>query len=574
MLTGEYQVNKDFDINNLYLNLTFHNNVETFEYKQPVLDHPSNYQMIVTKFFSKVHFPLLYLHESKKNPKVALQQGDKYYLDYYVKIEYERRGINEGKSVLRTRNFAQNLFIVIPRKLDEGSYKPDFQTKITRDFEDITNSEFIDTGLEYNLLTGQAKSLYWYHLPPTLLVRSAQELVSVLNLGIDAAITRLIDNLQSVQKIDPVFWDMVKDIKNKPAIFFFLEGERMYLYVLEELKDLIACDAFYHANTGADDPIKDSRNVRVGFSENLMQYLKGFPLTMYDGEVRIDIPKKQWATFKKESRKWEDKTLNYYVVEGEKVNLVDWSDFIGVAVTSPDFPVKGQIYPHFVYDTDSMDNRLRYIPDSEDNIEYFTNPFGDQEKVTHWPSEEEDIQEVNKKAVKEAILFVKYFSSSDNLTLFNYENNNTQSALRLDIEKTMPLQKFTLYLWLIDRYNNFTSLDLTKYEFEEIVKMQILFQRIKGTERENRKMIEPIEKPPKPEEPPIKYVQPIELPPEEIDLNALAAMIAPTLGEDIGENHEEEEEENDDDGLMQLFEPALKKIKEEEGEEESKNDLY
>ena len=68
-------------------------------------------------------------------------------------------------------------------------------------------------------------------------------------------------------------------------------------------------------------------------------------------------------------------------------------------------------------------------------------------------------------------------------------------------------------------------------------------------------------------------MQPIELPPEEIDLNALAAMIAPTLGEDIGENHEEEEEENDD-GLLQLFEPALKKIKEEEGEEESKNDLY
>ena len=101
--------------------------------------------------------------------------------------------------------------------------------------------------------------------------------------------------------------------------------------------------------------------------------------------------------------------------------------------------------------------------------------------------------------------------------------------------------------------------------------MQILFQRIKGTERENRKMIEPIEKPPKPEDPPIKYVQPIELPPEEIDLNALAAMIAPTLGEDIGENHEDEEE--NDDGLLQLFEPALKKIKEEE-EEESKNDLY
>ena len=77
-------------------------------------------------------------------------------------------------------------------------------------------------------------------------------------------------------------------------------------------------------------------------------------------------------------------------------------------------------------------------------------------------------------------MFVKYFDQKENLNLINYENNNTNTTLKLDIERTMPLQKYNMSLWLIDRYNNFEKLILGKENFEDIVKMQILLQRIKG----------------------------------------------------------------------------------------------
>ena len=81
-----YQENKDFDINNLYLNLTFHNSSETFEYRNPLLDHPSNYQLIVTKFLSKVNLPLLYLNETKKSNDTSDQEIFMY--DAYVRAEF------------------------------------------------------------------------------------------------------------------------------------------------------------------------------------------------------------------------------------------------------------------------------------------------------------------------------------------------------------------------------------------------------------------------------------------------------------------------------------------------------
>ena len=58
-MSVDYQLNKDFDINNLFLNLTFQSPEEEFEYREPLIDHPSNYQMIVTKFFSNVKFPFI-----------------------------------------------------------------------------------------------------------------------------------------------------------------------------------------------------------------------------------------------------------------------------------------------------------------------------------------------------------------------------------------------------------------------------------------------------------------------------------------------------------------------------------
>ena len=82
-------VDLDFDINNLYLNLNFENQEETFEYKLPQLNHPSNYQMTVTKFMAKLSEPYIKLHESKKQLKPIIQQGDPFYFDYMVMLGVE-----------------------------------------------------------------------------------------------------------------------------------------------------------------------------------------------------------------------------------------------------------------------------------------------------------------------------------------------------------------------------------------------------------------------------------------------------------------------------------------------------
>ena len=50
MLTADKEVNRDFNVNNLFLNLDFQHQEETFEYKWPLLDHPSNYQLIITNY--------------------------------------------------------------------------------------------------------------------------------------------------------------------------------------------------------------------------------------------------------------------------------------------------------------------------------------------------------------------------------------------------------------------------------------------------------------------------------------------------------------------------------------------
>ena len=59
-----------------------------------------------------------------------------------------------------------------------------------------------------------------------------------------------------------------------------------------------------------------------------------------------------------------------------------------------------------------------------------------------------------------------------------------------------PLQKFTLRLYWIDRYNNFIPLVPIIEEYDDIIKMQLHFQRIKGSEKENCYIIEPVSREP------------------------------------------------------------------------------
>ena len=50
------------------------------------------------------------------------------------------------------------------------------------------------------------------------------------------------------------------------------------------------------------------------------------------------------------------------------------------------------------------------------------------------------------KGVRSSIMFVKYFNDTDKLNHISYENNNANTTLKLDIERTMPLQKYNMTL--------------------------------------------------------------------------------------------------------------------------------
>ena len=67
-------------------------------------------------------------------------------------------------------------------------------------------------------------------------------------------------------------------------------------------------------------------------------------------------------------------------------------------------------------------------------------------------------------------MFVKYFNDTDKLNHISYENNNANTTLKLDIERTMPLQKYNMSLWLIDRYNNFEELIMEKEDSEMLLR--------------------------------------------------------------------------------------------------------
>ena len=223
MLTGEFQINKDFDINNLYLNLTFHNSSETFEYKNPLLDHPSNYQLIVTKFFSKVKFPLIFLEETKKNDKEKLEQGDKFLFDSYVRIEYENKK-SESKVIMK------NLFRPLSLK-DTGSfYAPDLRTKIPEFPKNCNNIDHIDKDLEYpeikigQTMTRHSTTLFWYNLTEYSTIMNPQELLEIINDTVQEALTKAFDNIEKNRIGDPELANMVDKIpKNIPLYFFSIE---------------------------------------------------------------------------------------------------------------------------------------------------------------------------------------------------------------------------------------------------------------------------------------------------------------------------------------------------------------
>lgn len=160
--------------------------------------------------------------------------------------------------------------------------------------------------------------------------------------------------------------------------------------------------------------------------------------------------------------------------------MMNQSDYIGIAVTSPDFPVKQQLYPHYNFsESERVSENRRYVL-LEDIVDKKPDPiFNDQ-----------NINRQVKDKRGERILFLKYFGKGEDLNYINYENDNINSSQTIDLINQMLLKKFTLRLFLIDRYNNFEPITLYNANFDDVVKMQILFRRIKGSEKENRMILE------------------------------------------------------------------------------------
>ena len=186
----------------------------------------------------------------------------------------------------------------------------------------------------------------------------------ILNNALNDAINRFIDSVKDAEEADPIFAEAVNFFDEKPVMFFIYEKDHLSLFVIKYMATFIGSDVTFKNNEGETK----HRKVSIGFSDNLVKYLKGFPLANANDKINfLNIPGWQWATLRREKRCYADSnayeeedeeyelhTYEYYVIEGDKISTAEWSDYVGIAVTSTDFPVVGQVYSHFYYDQTAL----------------------------------------------------------------------------------------------------------------------------------------------------------------------------------------------------------------------------
>lgn len=560
MLSGDNDIDKDFDVNNLYVNFDIDKHEKTFTYKHPIIDHPSNYQMIVSKFFSKTNLPYIKLHECKKvNDPVGdgIKFGDKILFDYMVQLDYK---LPEDDADDNYSFINQNLF-----KYNNVSYTYTSDiysvTNNVGDFvEDIGDTDYIDYDEEYAYYKGtgwRQRSLNWYDTMAFRNIYSLEEIYQMINDALKTVINRFILQDEVFDNYKP----FCTSLAQKTCMFFRMENEVPKLYILQNFLDALH-------NTSLPDFNMEKKDydpcIRISFSYNLIPFLKGFLIEIEDqkdGFYLLNITKNQINCAKYEmliddpGNAVTSNILIYRVFEGRKINMMEVSDYIGIAVTSPNFPIKEEFYPHYNFDFDKTfytENRRRYIPHSEENIKFFTSDLTNSEKWIKTFYNNIELSNSN----KEKILFLKYFGKDDDLNYINYENNDSNTSLKMDLLNTMPLKEFTLKTYLIDRYNNFEPLHLQN---EDVIKMQLHFQRIKGDERENRYIIEP-------KIPPQKNILEIQEIPD-FEENEESLMIPDVQPE---KENDEEEEENLDSP------PPEKRMytNENEADDDNENELY
>ena len=128
-----------------------------------------------------------------------------------------------------------------------------------------------------------------------------------------------------------------------------------------------------------DEENEPNRRMGLYITKNLAKFVKGLhfsPCTEYNGEfLKFYVSRYEGINAEMHTdttnvkieeigkTETEEIDLNYYIFRGEKLNIMELSDYIGIAVTSPDFPVKEQIYPQYFYDFGSKlfeENRRHY----------------------------------------------------------------------------------------------------------------------------------------------------------------------------------------------------------------------
>ena len=602
MLTSDKEVNRDFDINNLFLNLDFQHQEETFEYKWPLLDHPSNYQLIVTKLLTRTSLPYIKLHENKTNKKslgqVSFNKKDKIYFDYLIKMKYhvkEKEKTIPYETTMRIHTY-DNIEATFEKKC--FPFLTDDPQKINN--EDI-KEKYLNISGKQIFLDDMKQTWVWYDVGEHRNIYSLDRVFHMINNTLYELVKTMCfdygEEVSNYFKINKIH--LFREI-NYNIIYFRLEDNVPCLYVAE---DLLSCLEFEAVNI--DQPNINSRRIYLYFSKNLAKFLKGFhfiPCLEYEGEFvkfyisHFEKVNAAGVTFTKTIKKYDDETktqqvnVAFRIFKGEKLNIMELSDYIGLAITSPDFPIKEQIYPQYFYDFGSKlfeDNRRHYTPASE----FFIGDITDGLKKWHF--EKENVSELTKYSTGDKILFVKYFDpKTEDMNAISYENNNSSTTLKMDLMNVMPLKKFTLKLYLIDRYNNFEPLYPRIEGYDDVIKLQLLFTRIKGDEKENRNFIETkLEKPERvtlnlveeeeeeeeeENEPEIQNEPENNNEPEIINEpeipNEPVIIQVPAIEPELQENEEEENEEEEED-----LEPPPEKIMyidNEEGEENSENELY
>lgn len=494
MLTSDREVNRDFDVNNLFLNLDFQHQEETFEYKWPLLDHPSNYQMIVTKLLTRTTLPYIKLHESKKrNKEPPLEYNDYIVYDYIIKLRYTVcTNVIEETRYYTTFQLNQNLI----------KYNNSYKTKLYDASRIVPEAragmsvqyffDYCDNGEEYIDSTP-----YWYDSKSHRDIYSLEQIYQMINCTL-YKLTQTYVNLPEEYPNDLSYRTRYR-LKGRRLIFIKLENNVPSLWIDEEFLNLI----YSQSGTNPNNP--ERYKYELFFSKNLFRFLKGLHV-----EPSMDYENEDYCVLNITQDEWKDARIEmvpvkyiyfegtvgtniehavFRVFTGERINIMEVSDYIGLAIASGDFPIKEQIYPNFSFDFNKdffTQNRRRYIPPTEKNIVYVRPQSLFSEKFV-----KQNINDQVKYSTGDKILFVKYFDpKTEDLNAICYENNNISTTLKMDLMNVMPLKKFTLKLFLIDRYNNFEPLHPKIEGFDDVIKLQLLFTRIKGTEKENRNFIE------------------------------------------------------------------------------------